>query len=118
MEKVERPESLPSSIRFAFEPEVESGYDVLKVDDVAMAFDKPLFDSVSFEVKKGERVALLGPNGVGKTTMFHLILKDYLPVHGRIRLGSKVMIGYYDQEQTSLSPEKQSLMKYMMLILI
>ena len=106
MEKVERPESLPSSIRFAFEPEVESGYDVLKVDDVAMAFDKPLFDSVSFEVKKGERVALLGPNGVGKTTMFHLILKDYLPVHGRIRLGSKVMIGYYDQEQTSLSPEK------------
>lgn len=106
MEKVERPESLPSSIRFAFEPEVESGYDVLKVDDVAMAFDKPLFDSVSFEVKKGERVALLGPNGVGKTTMFHLILKDYLPIHGRIRLGSKVMIGYYDQEQTSLSPEK------------
>ena len=106
MEKVERPESLPSSIRFAFEPEIESGYDVLKVDDVAMAFDKPLFDSVSFEVKKGERVALLGPNGVGKTTMFHLILKDYLPVHGRIRLGSKVMIGYYDQEQTSLSPEK------------
>lgn len=49
--------------------------------------------------------------------MFHLILKDYLPVHGRIRLGSKVMIGYYDQEQTSLSLKRQSLMKYMMLIL-
>lgn len=106
MEKVDRPESLPSHIRFAFDPEVESGYDVLKVEDLAMAFDKPLFDSLSFDVKRGEKVGLLGPNGIGKTTFFHLLLNDYAPRSGRIKIGVKVMIGYYDQEQRSLNPSK------------
>ena len=106
MEKIDRPEALPSHIRFAFDPEVESGYDVLKVEDLAMAFDKPLFDSLSFDVKRGEKVGLLGPNGIGKTTFFHLLLNDYTPISGRIKLGVKVMIGYYDQEQRSLTPSK------------
>ena len=82
------------------------GYDVLKVKDLAMAFDKPLFEHINFEVKKQERVALIGPNGIGKTTLFHIILNDYLPTAGKIKLGSKVMIGYYDQEHTSLSFNK------------
>lgn len=106
MEKVEKPASLPSSIRIAFDPEVESGFDVLKVKDLAMAFDHPLFKNINFEVKRGEKVGLLGPNGVGKTTLFHLILNDYTPTHGKISLGVKVMIGYYDQEQTSLDHTK------------
>lgn len=59
MEKVERPESLPSSIRFAFEPEVESGYDVLKVDDVAMAFDKPLFVLCLLKLRKVKELLYL-----------------------------------------------------------
>ena len=68
------------------------GYDVLKVKDLAMSFDKPLFENVQFEVNKQERVALIGPNGIGKTTLFHMILGDYIPQHGKIKLGSKVMI--------------------------
>lgn len=106
MERVERPEALPENIRLSFDPEVVSGYDVLKVEDLAMSFDAPLFDSISFEVKREERVALLGPNGIGKTTLLHLILNDMMPDSGRIKIGVKVMIGYYDQEQAGLSPTK------------
>ena len=86
--------------------ELSEGFDVLKVTDLAMAFDHPLFDGISFEIKRGDKAALLGPNGIGKTTMFHLILHDYTPTHGKIKIGVKVMIGYYDQEQTSLDMSK------------
>ena len=106
MEKVEKPEALPQSMRIQFQPIVESGYDVLKVKNLSMSFDKPLFENIHFEVKKQERVALIGPNGIGKTTLFHILLGDYIPKSGKIKLGSKVMIGYYDQEHTSLSFHK------------
>lgn len=71
-----------------------------------MAFDQPLFENIHFEVKKQERVALIGPNGIGKTTLFHILLNELSPKSGKIKLGSKVMMGYYDQEHTSLSPYK------------
>jgi len=103
MEKVDRPESLPQSIRIQFNSEVESAYDVLTVKNLAMTFDSLLFENISFEVKKQERVALIGPNGIGKTTLFHMILQDYIPTSGKIKIGSKVLIGYYDQEHESLS---------------
>lgn len=106
MEKVERPDALPQSIRIQFQPFVESGYDVLKVKELSMSFDQPLFENISFEVKKQERVALIGPNGIGKTTLFHIILGDLIQKSGKIKLGSKVMVGYYDQEHTSLSFHK------------
>ncbi len=106
MEKVDKPESLPQSIRIQFNSEVESGYDVLTIKNLAMAFNVPLFENISFEVKKQERVALIGPNGIGKTTLFHMILQDYMPTSGKIKLGSKVIIGYYDQEHESLSSYK------------
>lgn len=106
MEKVNRPEGLPQAIRMQFQPLVESGYDVLKVKNLAMSFEQPLFQNVSFEVKKQERVALIGPNGIGKTTLFHILLGDIIPTFGKVKLGSKVMIGYYDQEHTSLSFDK------------
>lgn len=106
MEKLDRPESSPQAIQIQFQPLIESGYDVLKVKDLAMKFDKPLFENIQFDVKKQERVALIGPNGIGKTTLFHIILGDYAPLHGKVKLGSKVMIGYYDQEHTSLSFHK------------
>ena len=106
MEKVDRPDALPQAIRIQFSPLVESGYDVLKVKDLCMAFDKPLFSNVNFEVKKEERVALIGPNGIGKTTLFRIISEELMPVSGKVKLGTKVMIGYYDQEHTSLSYNK------------
>lgn len=106
MEKVERPDALPQAIRIQFSPFVESGYDVLKVKDLAMAFDKPLFSNVSFEVKKEERVALIGPNGIGKTTLLNILKEDLQPISGKIKLGTKVMPGYYDQEHRSLSYNK------------
>lgn len=93
-------------MKIQFQPIVESGYDVLKVKDLTMAFDQPLFENINFEVKKQERVALIGPNGIGKTTLFQIILGRLLPKSGKIKLGSKVMIGYYDQEHTSLSFNK------------
>lgn len=106
MEKIDRPDSLPQAIQIQFQPLIESGYDVLKVKDLAMSFDKPLFEHINFEVKKEERVALIGPNGVGKTTLLHILLGNLVQVSGKIKLGSKVMIGYYDQEHTSLSFHK------------
>lgn len=103
MQKTEKPNSLPSPIHISFQPEIESGYDVLKVKDLSMSFTHPLFDHISFEVKRNDRIALLGPNGIGKTTLFHLILKDLIPDSGHIHLGVKVTIGYYDQEHSSLN---------------
>ena len=103
MQKTEKPNSLPSLIHISFQPEIESGYDVLKVKDLSMSFTHPLFDHISFEVKRNDRIALLGPNGIGKTTLFHLILKDLIPDSGHIHLGVKVTIGYYDQEHSSLN---------------
>ena len=106
MEKVERPDALPQSMKIQFQPVVESGYDVLKVKDLTMAFEQPLFENINFEVKKQERVALIGPNGIGKTTLFQILLGRLSQKSGKIKLGSKVMIGYYDQEHTSLSFNK------------
>lgn len=103
MQKTEKPNSLPSPIHISFQPEIESGYDVLKVKDLSMSFTHPLFDHISFEVKRNDRIALLGSNGIGKTTLFHLILKDLIPDSGHIHLGVKVTIGYYDQEHSSLN---------------
>ncbi|MDE6953186.1 MAG: ABC-F family ATP-binding cassette domain-containing protein [Erysipelotrichales bacterium] len=106
MEKVEKPDALPQSIRIQFQPLIESGYDVLKVKDLSMAFEQPLFKNINFEVKRQERVALIGPNGIGKTTLFHILLGHLIQQSGKIKLGSRVMMGYYDQEHTSLSFNK------------
>lgn len=106
MIKLDKPEALPSPIRIQFSPLLESGYDVLSVKNLGMSFDKPLFKNISFEVKKQERIALIGPNGIGKTTLFKILLEQFFPSEGKFVLGSKVMMGYYDQEHSSLSYTK------------
>ncbi len=102
MDKVEKPDALPKNIGFKFEPGVRSGNDVLAVENLSKAFDRSLFQNVSFEIKREEKVALLGPNGIGKTTMLKIIAGLLGADSGHVRLGSNVIIGYYDQEQESL----------------
>lgn len=84
-------------------PAITSGNDVLTVSHLTHAFnDKPLFTDLSFDIKKGDKVAIVGPNGVGKTTLFRIILNKLAPCSGEAILGSKVSIGYYDQEHMTL----------------
>lgn len=110
LEKIERisaPESLPDTMKLTINPLKESGNDVLSVDNVSMAFDStPLFENISFDIKKGEKAALIGPNGIGKTTLFRIILSKLNPVKGSVKLGANVVIGYYDQEQSDLNLSK------------
>ena len=109
LERIERLEK-PNALRqasFSFTTERRSGKDVLRVIKCAAAPKEemePLFRNVSFEVKRGERVALLGPNGVGKTTLLRALI-DKLPLRaGAIEWGVGISIGYYDQEQRELNP--------------
>ncbi|MDD4504108.1 MAG: ABC-F family ATP-binding cassette domain-containing protein, partial [Clostridiaceae bacterium] len=103
IERIERPDSLPKNIGFKFEPGIRSGNDVLTVENLSKSFDTLLFENASFEVKRGERVALLGPNGIGKTTILKIIAGISKADAGNVRLGTNVIIGYYDQEQENLN---------------
>lgn len=107
MEVLDKPQEIRDTMRIKLEPEVESGNDVLLVEHLSKAFGKnQLFRDITIDIKRGERVALIGKNGAGKTTILKIINK-YIPKdEGRIVLGSRVKIGYYDQEHQVLSPEK------------
>ena len=104
IERVEKPLEDEQGMRIHLKPRMESGKDVLAVTDLAKSFPgKPLFKGISFLIKKGERVALLGENGTGKTTMLKII-RGLLPADaGTVREGAKVSIGYYDQEQQNFN---------------
>lgn len=106
IERIERPENLPDTITIHFKPKRESGYDVLKIEDLAVKFDEMLFKDINIDIKKQERVALVGENGIGKTTLFRTILNDLIPYQGKIKFGSKVDLAYYDQEHQTLSMHK------------
>ncbi len=106
-ERLSAPDSLPDSIRFKITPSRPSGNDVLSIKDLEMAFDGvTLFKNVSFEIKKGEKVALIGPNGIGKTTLFRIILGKLEPAGGSAVTGANVITGCYDQEQEDLDLDK------------
>jgi len=107
IELINKPENLPDKINFELKPKIESGNDVLIVSELEKSFDNEiLFKNVSFEIKKGEKVALIGPNGVGKTTLFRIILEKIKSDGGTTKLGTGVTIGYYDQEHQNLDDEK------------
>ncbi|MBR1737599.1 MAG: ABC-F family ATP-binding cassette domain-containing protein, partial [Firmicutes bacterium] len=107
MERAEAPENLPDKMRLIFKPARESGNDVLTVNGVSKSFDgRQLFENISFEVKKGEKVALVGANGIGKTTLFRIIMSRLMPDSGKSTLGANVFVGYYDQEQEDLDLSK------------
>ncbi len=108
-ERQETPEAAQQTLRFGFSAETVSGNEVLTVGELAMAFEKPLFTDVNFQLRRGERVFLLGPNGCGKTTLLRLILGKLTPQHGYIRQGAKVSLGYYDQIQADLDPRQTAI---------
>ena len=106
IERIDRPENLPSAITVQFTPAIESGYDVLKVNDLSMRYDQIVFEHCNLDIKKGERVAIVGENGVGKTTLFKALVGQLPIEHGKIRFGSHVEMAYYDQEHESLNYNK------------
>ena len=107
IDRLEKPIDIDDSMDIRLEPDVESGKDVLTVTGLSKSFDsQTLFTDVNFEIKRGERVAIIGNNGTGKTTLLKII-NQLLPADaGEIRLGSKVHIGYYDQEHQVLHMDK------------
>lgn len=108
MDVIDRPLGDLKRASFSFEAEVMSGKDVLHVDGLAYAFEPggtPLFKDVSFNLWRGETVALIGPNGIGKSTLLKMLTGDLKPTAGTITWGTKVKIGYYDQEQSHLNPD-------------
>lgn len=107
IERIERPVEDNTEIRLILEPNVLSGNDVLTVDGLSKTFDfRQLFSEIHFEVKRGERVALIGNNGTGKTTILKIINQLVPPDAGTVTLGSNVHIGYYDQEHQQLAMKK------------
>lgn len=104
------PDSKVARIRFDFTPKCVSGEDVLSVSDLKKSFgDKTIFSHANFEVKKGERVFLLGDNGCGKTTLLKVLMKDYIPDGGTFKFGSNVLTGYFDQVQAKLDLTKTAI---------
>ncbi len=106
MEKIEKPENLPAQMRLTLSPKKESGNDVLTVENLSKSFNFNLFNNISFDIKKGDKIALIGANGIGKTTLIKMIMNKESIDNGSIKLGSNVVIGYYDQEQQDLNLDK------------
>jgi ATP-binding cassette subfamily F protein 3 len=107
IEVLEKPVEVRADMHLTLEPKFQSGNDVLQVEGLSKAFGPlTLFEDLSFDLKKGEHVAVIGDNGTGKTTILKIINELLPPDRGSIRLGTNVAIGYYDQEHHVLHPEK------------
>lgn len=103
---IEKPENLPDKMRLKLTPKKESGNDVLSIKTLKKTFEHTIFENISFEIKKGEKVALIGKNGIGKTTLIRIIMNKLQYESGDLKLGSNVIIAYYAQEQENLNLEK------------
>lgn len=106
MERVDKPLGDLKKAHFSFEIERMSGKDVLAADGLSVEFpgrEQPLFRNVSFKLTRGETVALIGPNGIGKSTLLKTLVGQLEPATGTIQFGTHVKLGYYDQEHTRLN---------------
>jgi ATP-binding cassette subfamily F protein 3 len=107
IERLEKPTETKSDMKLTLTPHIQSGNDVMSVQGLSKSFgSQNLFSNVSFEVKRGEHIAIIGDNGTGKTTLLKIINELVPPDSGTIRLGSNVEIGYYDQEHHVLHMDK------------
>ena len=104
LERVEKPETLEKTIKLRFTPEVRGGNDILQCQDLGKRYgDKRIFEDVNIEVYRQDVVGVIGPNGVGKTTLFRMILGNELPTSGKLKIGHNLHFGYYDQELAGLN---------------
>lgn len=107
IERIEKPQEINTDIHLTLTPSVVSGNDVLSIEHLSKAFPpQQLFSDVSFEIKRGEHVAIIGDNGTGKTTLLKILNGLVDADHGSFTLGTNVHIGYYDQEHHVLHMEK------------
>ncbi|QKS70211.1 ABC-F family ATP-binding cassette domain-containing protein [Paenalkalicoccus suaedae] len=107
MERMDRPRSDDKSAQFSFGITKQTGNDVMKIDSLSLGYtDEALVTNLSLDLSRGESLALIGPNGIGKSTLLKAIVKKLKPLAGSIHYGSNVEIGYYDQEQTELHSSK------------
>ncbi|MDD3334017.1 MAG: ABC-F type ribosomal protection protein [Eubacteriales bacterium] len=94
-----------SHVRFSFDARRRSGEEALEVRELAKSFDgQTVFEHLNFKLRTGDRVALIGPNGVGKSTLFKIIMNQATPDHGGVKFGVNIDVGYYDQHQQNLNP--------------
>lgn len=109
LDKMERLEDVKGekNLLLSFAPATESGRDVLHAEHLSKSFPtKQLFDDVTFPIYKGERVGLIGPNGIGKSTLFKIIMNEIAPTSGEVQLGKGVTVAYFDQEMKTLDENK------------
>ncbi|AOY75737.1 ABC-F family ATP-binding cassette domain-containing protein [Clostridium formicaceticum] len=107
IEEILPPPSQRGKAKMQFHAAIQSGNDILHVENLSKSFgDTVLFQDISFDIYRGERVALIGANGVGKSTLFKILLNKLHATAGNFRLGHNVHMGYYDQEQEGLHPNK------------
>ncbi|TGY47454.1 ribosomal protection-like ABC-F family protein [Clostridium perfringens] len=106
MDRLEAPEVIKEASKISFETLVKSGNDVLHIENLKKSYDSLLFENVNLDLKRGEKVALIGENGRGKTTLFKIIMGMLKQYSGSVSLGKNVFTGYYDQEQSNLNLHK------------
>ncbi|MCI8508000.1 MAG: ABC-F type ribosomal protection protein [Lachnospiraceae bacterium] len=107
IDRLEKPQTVNDEMRLTLTPEIESGNDVLLIEGLAKSYgEHTLFSNIGMDIKRGERVALIGNNGTGKTTILKIINRLLPKDSGKIVLGAQVYIGYYDQEHQVLHPNK------------
>lgn len=107
IERIDAPEKEAKGSKIKFETQLKSGNDVLFGEKLCKSFgEKTLFNNVNLDVKRGEKLALIGENGRGKTTLFKIIMDEETPTSGVKVLGKNVYVGYYDQEQSNLNESK------------
>jgi ATP-binding cassette subfamily F protein 3 len=111
MDRLDKPQGDLKRANFSFEIEQATGKDVLQVVELAYSFDnsRRLFQHVSFQLSRGDIAALIGPNGIGKSTILKILMEQYAPAYGTFKWGANVKIGYYDQEQGTLNPQSSVL---------
>lgn len=110
MERISKPAGYEKTVSFGFKIEKQSGNDVLKIEDLSVGYGKkPVCRNISFRVTRGESIAIVGPNGIGKSTLLKTIVNKLPPLSGTIRFGTNVTIAYYDQELADLHSGKDVL---------